>query len=347
MLNLTNILWVKVPQGLASVSKTGTQVTSVTDLFAGIVYSAKVFIDASYEGDLLALANATTVYGREPNTTYMEPFGGRRQPYSTMDWAPVSPFDAATGALMPLATDAYAAPLGSGDDKVQAYNFRLCVSKDPSNRIPFTQPPGYNSSLYALLRKYAAVAPPVLSSYLNNIQELPNGKYDMNNGGIISTDCPGCGWTWPTFTNPMDRQALWQAHYDYQAGFLWTLANDTAIPAAVRDAINEFGLCADEFGSSPIPGWPEQLYVREARRLVGDVVFTQNDVEAHTDYNHSSIGLGFITNNSQLIKDSQVQQNLLKNHLVHVKDQLDFLLDQKLSAQLKNPSQTHRGWLNQ
>jgi hypothetical protein len=166
------------------------------------------------------------------------------------------------------------------------------VSKDPSNRIPFTQPPGYNSSLYALLRKYAAVAPPVLSSYLNNIQELPNGKYDMNNGGIISTDCPGCGWTWPTFTNPMDRQALWQAHYDYQAGFLWTLANDTAIPAAVRDAINEFGLCADEFGSSPIPGWPEQLYVREARRLVGDVVFTQNDVEAHTDYNHSSIGLG-------------------------------------------------------
>lgn len=311
MLNLpNNIMRVVVPNGLQSVAftsfssgadsgaaATGRTIASVTTP-EGIAYAATVFIDGTYEGDLLALANATMAIGREPNTTYHESYAGRRQPYSTMDYAAVSPYDNVTGALLPLNTDAYAQPLGSGDSNVQAYNFRLCVTKESSNMIKFTQPANYNASYWQLLRNYAAVAAPTLSSFLNNIQALPNGKYDMNNGGIISTDCAGCSWAWPS-ANVTDRVGIWQAHYDYQMGFLWTLGHDEAIPAAVRDEINSYGLCADEFPAvsgngypNPYPGWPSQLYVREARRLVGDDIFNQSSVQSQTDFKNASIGLG-------------------------------------------------------
>lgn len=290
MLNITNLAWVKLPDGLSAVTVQNQSITSVTDAEFGIVYSGSIFIDGSYEGDMLAMAGATMAIGREANTTYNESFAGRRQPYSSMDWAPISPFDNVTGQLLSLATDAYAAPMGSGDDKVQDYNFRLCVTKNASNMIPFPKPDNYNASYWQLLRNLAAVVPPSLSSYLNNIQPLPNGKYDMNNGGIISTDFAGGSWAWPFTSNQTERKPLWQAHYDYQTGFLWTLANDPAIPAAVRAEMGEYGLCADEFVGNK--GWPEQVYVREARRLVGDVVLTQQDVQARTDYGNASIGLG-------------------------------------------------------
>lgn len=292
MLNVSNLQVVRVPQGLSAVTVSGGKIVSVTDAATGTVYTAGVFIDGTYEGDLLYAAGASMTYGREPNTTYGESYAGRREPYSAMDYAAVSPFDPDTGALMPLATDAYAAALGSGDDKVMDYNFRLCVTKDAANKLPWTQPPNYNASYWSLLRAYAKVAPPVLGSYLNNIQPVPNGKYDMNNGGLISTDAAGLSWGWPNGT-AAQRAALWQAHYEYQAGFLWFLVSDPAVPAAVQSAVKEFGLCADEFQSNTVqPGWPEQLYVREGRRLVGDVIFTQKDVLNRTNYSTASIGLG-------------------------------------------------------
>jgi hypothetical protein len=201
----------------------------------------------------------------------------------------VSPYDA-TGGLLPLVTDGSAAPLGAGDAAVQAYNFRLCVTRNASNKLPWPKPAAYDAAQWALLRRYAALAPPVLSSFLDNIAPLPpTDKFDLNNGGLLSTDCAGCSWGWPA-ANASERARLWALHRDYQQGLLWTLSNDEAVPAAVRAEVRAFGLCADEFVASG--GWPEQLYVREGRRLVGDAVFTQRDVQARADLGLASIGLG-------------------------------------------------------
>lgn len=213
----------------------------------------------------------------------------------------MSPY-AADGTLhgplvtLPLsAQDPYvSAPRGAGDDRVQAYNFRLCVTRERTNRVPFPKPRTYNRSEWALLFKYAAEGQSegaVLGSYLNNIGPVPGGKFDMNNGGLISTDCAGCSWGYPNSTYE-ERRAIYQRHVDYQQGFLWTLANDEVIPAPVRAALNEYGLCKDEFLSNG--HWPEQLYIREARRMRGDTIFTQNDVLAMRKYSETneSAGMG-------------------------------------------------------
>lgn len=289
MLNEDQILRIPTTH-ITNVLVQNQQIISVTTA-EGTTITADMFIDATYEGDLLALAGATMTWGREAQSVYKESYAGRREPYSAMDYFPVSPYlNNNTGELYPfLVTDAYAAPFGSGDDKVQGYNFRLCVTKNVSNKVPFTQPANYNSSDWALLRAYAALAPATLPSYLNNIAPLPNGKYDLNNGGLISTDATGLSWLWPNATYE-ERQSIYQAHIDYQQGFLWTVGNDPAIPITVRNEVNSYGLCKDEFTMNN--NWPPQLYVREGRRLVGDNVFIQQNIENRTSYGNLSIGLG-------------------------------------------------------
>lgn len=290
---------------LSAVRRDGTTLTNIA-LQDGSVHTSKVFIDGTYEGerhasdccmtsclgDLMAGSGATYTWGREPSSQYNESFAGRREPYSRMDWAPMSPYADDGETLLPLITEEYAAAYGSGDDKVQGYNFRLCVTKNKSNSVPFPKPETYNRSDWALLFKYAATAQaygPVLKSYLNNIAPVPNGKYDMNNGGIISTDCTGCSWGYPNGTYE-ERERIREHHVQYQQAFLWTVANDPAIPKAVRDSLNEYGLCKDEFETNK--NWPEQLYIREARRLVGDTVLTQTDVQSKPSYGIRSIGMG-------------------------------------------------------
>jgi hypothetical protein len=295
MLADANVTWVQTsPLGLASVSRSGTTVTGLTTAGPSpTTYSASYFIDGTYEGDFLAMAGATMAVGRESTATYGESFAGRREPYSAMDWAAVNPYVNSTtnsgGVLSPLITDAYAQPFGSGDGDVMDFNFRLCVTKSASNGLPFPAPSAYNASDWELLRRYAAVAPPTLGSYLNNIQPLPSGKFDMNNGGLISTDCAGCSWKWPNAT-PAERQTIWEQHKEYTLSFFHFLLTDPAVPAAVKSAFGEYRLCADEFNATG--GWPEQLYVREGRRLVGDDIFTQNDVGDTHSFGNSTIFLG-------------------------------------------------------
>jgi hypothetical protein len=261
----------------------------------GTAFAARVFVDGSYEGDLMARSGSSFTWGREANGTFNESYAGRREPFGPMDWAPVSPYEP-DGTLLRgdgAATDALAAPLGAGDAMVQDYNFRLCVTKNASNMAPFPKPAAYNRSEWALLFKLAATVPrgAQLSEYLNSFQPLHAGKFDMNNGGLISTDCAGCSWRYPN-SSYAERRAIVARHVAYQQGYMWTLANDAAIPAPVRAALREYGLCADEFTENG--NWPEQLYVREARRLVGDAVYTQNDVLAMRAYSatNESAGMG-------------------------------------------------------
>ena len=270
----------------------------------GSTHSAKIFIDATYEGDLmLRTPGVASTFGREGRVQFNESYAGRRDPYSKMDWAPVSPYelgpDGGATLLFPLVTEEFAAPLGSADDKVQGYNFRLCVTKNTSNMVPFPKPAGYNRSDWRLLFKYATMltkngtVPDVLTHYLNNFGPLPNGKFDMNNGALFSTDCTGCQWKYPT-ASYAERDRIHAHHKSYQQGFLWTIAHDSAIAKNVRDELNEYGLCKDEFINGLNDHWPEQLYVREASRLVGGFVLTQNDVLSLHDYDASnrSIGMG-------------------------------------------------------
>ena len=207
--------------------------------------ASTIYIDGSYEGDMMAATKAISyTYGREPRTKYNESYAGRREPFSAMDHAPISPFDS-SGNLPPYwqagVTEVYATPVGAGDKKVQAYNFRLCVTTNTSNAVPFPKPIGYNRSEWSLVYKLAASAGGGnLKRFLNNFGALPNKKFDLNNGGVLSTDCAGCSWYYPD-SNYTYRRTIYNMHKRYQQGFLWTLANDKAIPATLQAELNKYG----------------------------------------------------------------------------------------------------------
>ena len=234
------------------------QIRSIT-LEDGSTHFASVFIDATYEGDLVRhTPGVATTFGREAHSKYNESYAGRRDPYGYMDWAPVSPYtliDGEAKLMYPLVTDEYAAPLGDGDHKVQDYNFRLCLTKVSTSSssssasataVPFPKPMQYNRSDWALLLKYAHVntkngtVPDKLSNYLNSFGALPNGKFDLNNGGLISTDCAGCSWQYPNASYTL-RDQIHAHHKQYQQGYIWTLAHDTSIAQNVRDELNTYG----------------------------------------------------------------------------------------------------------
>ena len=242
---------------------------------SGGTYRGRMFIDATYEGDLMAAANVRYTVGREANAQYGETLNGvQTQNAKYHQFVPgVDPYvragDPGSG-LLPFLDPQGPGEEGAGDRRVQAYCFRLCLTDHPDNRIPFHKPEGYNEQWYELLlRNYEAGERGM--PWINSA--MPNRKTDTNNRLGFSTDFIGQNYDWPEASYEQRAQILAQ-HRLYQQGLMWTLANHPRIPEHVRREVSRWGMCKDEFTEGG--GWQEQLYVREARRMVSDCVMTQH-----------------------------------------------------------------------
>jgi hypothetical protein len=284
-----NATLVSSVEGIAAVGRGGggaATLASVTTL-AGATFTASYFVDASYEGDLLAAAGVAFAQGRESRAQYGEANAGRLGSNFTF-LLPISPYGQG-GELLPLMSTAPFAAEGAGDGLLQAYCFRLCITNISANRRPFPAPAPHAPERFELFRRWVAASAPALGSFFGYAFPIPGGKFDLNSDFSISLDLVGGSAAWPA-ANASARAALWEAHRQYTLGLLHVLQHDAATPAAVRAAALQWGLCADEFPASG--GWPPQLYVREARRLVGERVFTGLQVNAGVAPLGDSVGLG-------------------------------------------------------
>jgi hypothetical protein len=243
----------------------------------GQTFTGRVFIDCSYEGDLMALAGVSYRIGREPNSLHNETLNGIRylEPDKSEGIDPfVRPGDRSSGTL-PGVDPVPPGPEGEGDHRTQAYNFRVTLTDNPANRLPFTKPERYDPALYELLARRFAIQPKAtVGPSLFKLTPMPNRKTDSNNQGGISTDWVGFSHDWAEASHA-EREKIHRAHRDYVQGYFWFLANDPRVPAAVRAQVTQWGYPRDEFSADG--HFPWQLYVREARRMIGAYVITEHD----------------------------------------------------------------------
>lgn len=284
---------------VSGVDKVNGKILSIT-MESGKKFIGKVFLDATYEGDLMATAGVSYAVGRESNEEYGETLNGVQPNNYNISLTKLISKNAHNHNFIP-GVDPYIVKgnpnsgllpninkkpglEGEGDDKVQAYCFRMCLTDHPENRIPFVKPDNYNEINYELLfRNYEARKGLVVDMYnyggsllplINS--SMPNRKTDSNNKYGFSTDYIGKNYNYPEASYD-ERKQIIEDHRDYQMGLMWTLANHPRIPSEVRDEASKWGTAKDEFERED--GWQQQLYIREARRMVSDYVMTQHNCE--------------------------------------------------------------------
>jgi len=268
------------------------RIVSVRTL-SGKEFRGKMFVDCTYEGDLMAAAGVKYVVGREANSVYGETISGIQTRNAVMHQFPdgVDPYrvkgDPSSGLLPCVEPFDPNERDGDGDSRMQAYCFRMCLTDHPDNRIPFKKPDGYDEMDYELLFRAIEAG---WDAKRRNQGPMPNRKTDTNNDGPFSTDFIGQNWRWPEASYE-EREKIAAAHLKYQRGLMWTLANHPRIPADARAEYSKWGTCKDEFVGERGDGWQNQIYVREGRRLVGEYVMTEHNCRGEVCASRP-IGLG-------------------------------------------------------
>ena len=269
----------------------------------GARIQARVFADASYEGDLMAQAGVGYTLGREGVKQYGESLAGIRAHTPSHQFpVDISAYDGA-GRLLPEVASGPRGEPGAADRRIQAYNFRVIATHLPANRLPWTKPVGYDPARYELLARTLSATTAHLgrAPRLNEVSLLrviPNGKVDLKNRGGFSTDYIGKNYDFPDGSYAT-RERIWRDHEAYQRGFYYFLASDPRVPAELQAEMNEYGLARDEFVANG--HWPDQLYIREARRLVGDFVATQKDLQTELT-KPDVIGMGSYNSDSHNVQ---------------------------------------------
>ena len=284
----------------SGVKKTGGKIVSI-QMESGQIYQSKIFIDATYEGDLMAASGVSYIVGRESNSQYGESLNGVQANNVSLALKKTISMNAAhhnfiegvdpyirkgdpKSGLLPFINPRKPGVDGVGDDKIQAYCYRMTLTNHPDNRIPFSKPSGYQEIQYELLfRNYEAAKGSYEKMYsygdplvpwINS--KMPNRKTDTNNQKGFSTDFIGQNYLYPEASYE-ERDKIAERHKKYQKGLMWTLANHPRIPAQVRAIVSQWGTCKDEYEHED--GWPSQLYIREARRMISEYVMTQRNCE--------------------------------------------------------------------
>lgn len=282
--------WLDREKGL--VKKDGSIVSFTT--LSKKTFKGKMFIDATYEGDLMAAAGVKYHVGREANSVYNENWNGiqtgtfHHGHHFAMNISPYKiPGDPESG-LLPLISDQDPGVKGEGDKRIQAYCFRMCLSNHPDNRIPFPKPEGYDPARYELLLR---VFNSGWRETFNKYDPIPNRKTDTNNHGPFSTDNIGMNYDYPEAAYARRKEII-QEHEQYQKGLLYFMANDPRMPADVQKKMQTWGLPKDEFKDNG--GWPHQLYIREARRMIGREVMTEHETLSKRDVS-TPVGMGSYT----------------------------------------------------
>jgi hypothetical protein len=281
----------------------------------GATYQGRAFIDATYEGDLMAAAGVDYHVGREAKATYGEEWNGvqvgvlhHRHHFGAVP-KPISPYvipgDPASGILPRISAEP-PGEYGAADKKVQAYCFRTCLTRVNENRVPFPKPAGYDARQYELLLRVFEAG---WREHFGKFDPIPNGKTDTNNHGPFSFDNIGRSWDYPEATYERRKEII-QEHVTYQQGVLYFTANDPRVPAEVRNEMAKWGLAKDEFLDNN--NWPHQIYVREARRMVGRYVMTESELVKRRP-TPESVGMGSYTIDSHNIQRYITPEGYVQN----------------------------------
>ncbi|MFO7826514.1 MAG: FAD-dependent oxidoreductase [Cyclobacterium sp.] len=289
------------------------KITAIRTL-SGKEFKGKMFVDATYEGDLMAAAGVSYHVGREANSVYDEEWNGvqtgvyhHKHHFKVLD-QPIDPYwtkgDPSSG-LLPRISAEDPGIKGEGDNKVQAYCFRTCMSNHPDNRVPFPRPENYDSTQYELLVRIFDAG---WREWFGKFDMIPNRKTDTNNHGPFSSDNIGMNYDYPEASYERRKEII-KEHEDYQKGLLYFVANDPRVPKETQEEFQKWGLAKDEFTDNG--NWPHQIYVREARRMIGKYVMTENEL-LQKKPTPESVGMGSYT-----IDSHNIQRYVDENGHVH------------------------------
>jgi hypothetical protein len=291
--------------------KNNGKIISISTL-SGKRFKGKIFIDATYEGDLMAASGVSYHIGREANSVYGETWNGVQKGvfhhghyFKDNISAYKIPGDPSSG-LLPRISSGTPGENGTGDKKIQAYCYRLCLTQHPENRVPITKPVGYDSTQYELLVRLASTR---WDEFFAKYDAIPNLKTDVNNHGPFSYDNIGMNWDYPEASYERRKEIL-KEHITYQKGLLYFTSTDIRLPEWVREEMNSWGYSRDEFTDNG--HWPYNIYIRESRRMIGEYVMTENDVLVKRPV-PDPIGMGSYTMDSHNVQRYVTPEGFVQN----------------------------------